>query len=500
MASVSFPEEDLICPVCCDFFTDPVVLDCSHSFCRSCMERFWSSQLIDKKTCPVCRTECFNKKLLSNLVLRNIVESVQASKQTSEKKTKREEAQATRHKSTQKAGKRDDLCSLHREKLFFFCKEDQELLCMVCQLSKRHEGHHISPVEEAAHELKDKVRLSLGKLSEEQMISIAKKDECLKTTQHIKDQNRLTKAQIKKDFEQLHHFLRLEETARISALEDEAEMKNNIMKKKLEEVSKTEKLISNTIQTKWADLEREDIQFLQAYKSYKDSDPPCNLHDPALGPDALIDVAKHLGNLKFNAWHNLLGQVQYYPIIMDPNTAAPWLKLSENLTSVYYTDLQAEIPDNPERCDLCVCVLGDAALDADTHWWEVEVGNKTKWDMGVMIESLSHKGILNVNSESGFWALALREGGQYSACTKPWTRLNLKRKPHRIRICLNNVKNELSFYDPLDMTNIYTFEHLPTRKLVPFFSPCVSDHSSNTEPLRILPLKVDVTITAETAH
>lgn len=184
---------------------------------------------------------------------------------------------------------------------------------------------------------------------------------------------------------------------------------------------------------------------------------------------------------------------------MDPNSAAKWLKLSEDMTSVHYRDLQSDIPDNPERFDLCVCVLGNKTLGAGVHCWEVEVGNKTKWDLGVVMESVSRQGILNVNSESGFWALALREGGQYSASTKPWTRLCVKRKPHRIRVCLNNNDKEISFYDPLDMTHIYTFSHLPTKKLIPFFSPCVSDKGSNTEPLRIVPVKVAVTITPELA-
>lgn len=68
---------------------------------------------------------------------------------------------------------------------------------------------------------------------------------------------------VKKDFEQLHHFLRLEEAARISILEDEAEMKNEIMQEKLEDLSNKIVSLSNTIQNKESDLEKEDIQFFQ---------------------------------------------------------------------------------------------------------------------------------------------------------------------------------------------------------------------------------------------
>lgn len=78
---------------------------------------------------------------------------------------------------------------------------------------------------------------------------------------------------VKKDFEQLHHFLRLEEAARISMLEDEAEMKNEIMQEKLEDLSNKIVSLSNTIQNKESDLEQEDIQFLQVTTKNAENKP-----------------------------------------------------------------------------------------------------------------------------------------------------------------------------------------------------------------------------------
>lgn len=77
------------------------------------------------------------------------------------------------------------------------------------------------------------------------------------------EQTRLTVDLVKKYFDQLHHFLCLEEAAQISMLEDEAEMKNKIMQEKLKDLSNKILSLSNTIQNKESDLEKEDIQFLQ---------------------------------------------------------------------------------------------------------------------------------------------------------------------------------------------------------------------------------------------
>uniref|UniRef100_A0A3B3X7A9 RING-type domain-containing protein n=1 Tax=Poecilia mexicana TaxID=48701 RepID=A0A3B3X7A9_9TELE len=65
MASRS--EEDLCCPVCKDVFTDPVVLSCSHSFCRECLKSWWREKPATE--CPVCKKRSSREELTLNLVL-----------------------------------------------------------------------------------------------------------------------------------------------------------------------------------------------------------------------------------------------------------------------------------------------------------------------------------------------------------------------------------------------------------------------------------------------
>lgn len=47
-------EETLRCSVCQDIFQEPVFLKCRHSFCKSCLQEWWSRNR--RPECPLCRT------------------------------------------------------------------------------------------------------------------------------------------------------------------------------------------------------------------------------------------------------------------------------------------------------------------------------------------------------------------------------------------------------------------------------------------------------------
>ncbi|KAK6293488.1 hypothetical protein J4Q44_G00358140 [Coregonus suidteri] len=268
-------------------------------------------------------------------------------------------------------------------------------------------------------------------------------------------------------------------------------MKTVIMAEKIEHLAKKMTSLTSNIREIEQDIEANDLPFVQAYKNNK-ARANCTLQDPEPVLGALIDVAQHLGNLRFKIWENMQEKVQYTPVTLDPNTAAPWLSLSDDLTSVCVSGEKPHVPNNPERCDTCVCVLGADPFSSGSHCWEVEVAGKTRWDLGVLRQSVRRKGVLSVNPAHGFWALSLRDGGQYSACTMPWTRLTLKRRPRRVRVCLDYDAGEVTFYDPTDMSLIYTFKDKFKEPLLPYFCPCVSDSGRNAEPLKICPAKVSL--------
>ncbi|MGH0188812.1 UNVERIFIED_CONTAM: hypothetical protein FKN15_030609 [Acipenser sinensis] len=314
------------------------------------------------------------------------------------------------------------------------------------------------------------------------------KNECDETAEHIKKQAQQTERQIKEEFEKLHQFLRDEEKARIAALRREEEQKGRIMKEKIEKLTREISSLSDTIRVIEREMEAEDIFFLQKYKDTQRR-AECTLQDPQCVSGALIDVAEHLGSLKYKVWEKMLGIVQYTPVTLDPNTACPDLLLSEDLTSVRLSDERQQLPDNPERFDHCECVLGSEGFTSGKHCWDVELGSNTNWELGVTKESSQRKGEFTLSPGAGYWVIALRDGDQYWAWTSPWTRLTVEKKPQKIRVQLDCDGGEVAFFDSSDMRKpLYTFKHRFTERMFPWFwTDCYA-------PLGVCPVKTVIKV------
>uniref|UniRef100_UPI0037E79BE6 nuclear factor 7, brain-like n=1 Tax=Semicossyphus pulcher TaxID=241346 RepID=UPI0037E79BE6 len=216
------------------------------------------------------------------------------------------------------------------------------------------------------------------------------------------------------------------------------------------------------------ELQKHNVPFLSSYKHTETrARVQCSESDPQLVSGALIDVAKHLGNLSFRVWQKMKDRVPFSPVILDPNTAHPWLHLSDDLTSVRHGDTKQQLPDNPERHTKYTNVLGSEGFSSGTHSWEVEVGDHPDWALGLAKESVDRKGKIFLSPKYGIWCLLHRRGKYTNSLGETVT---VKKSLQRIRVQLDYDRGEVSFYDPEDMTHIYTYRDTFTEKLFPFVS------------------------------
>ncbi|XP_029916148.1 nuclear factor 7, ovary-like [Myripristis murdjan] len=450
---IALLESYLNCHVCAETFRDPVSLSCHHSFCSSCLKQFWEQT--KNKNCPICKRKS-SKDLDVNLTLKGLADSFAGRQKAASSETEKGEEEV------------EVVCREHKAERKWFCREEQRAVCAASEFPHHH-GHKVVPIEEAVSELKEQLKSDLKSLQEKK----EKYEDAEKTykdvVEHSKKQLVATERQIRAEFNKLHQFLKEEEEARLAALREEEEQKRKTVTREMKMIEEKISSLSDSISAVEKDLQKHNVPFLSSYKSSQSSArAQCSQPDPQLVSGALIDVAKHLGNLSFRVWEKMKDKVKFSPVILDPNTAAGSLSLSDDLTSVRHEDTNQQLSDNPERFVMYAEILGSEGFNSGKHSWEVEVGDLPVWTVGLAKESVDRKGKRFVSPKHGVWCLWHSNGKYTNGLNK--TVVTMKKSLQRIRVQLDYDRGKVSFYDSDDMTNICNHRDTFTEKLYPYFS------------------------------
>ncbi|XP_076013175.1 E3 ubiquitin-protein ligase TRIM35-like [Genypterus blacodes] len=452
---IALLESFLSCHVCTETFRDPVTLGCNHSFCSSCLELFWKQA--QNKNCPICKRKSSKDNLEVNFTLKELADSFVGKLKLRPSETQKEEEEE----------EEELVCRKHKKKPQLFCKDEQRALCSVCDFP-HHQSHNVVPIEQAVSELKDQLESDLESLQDKKKKYKEAKETYNEMIEHSKKQLMSTEKQIRAQFNKLQQLLKEEEESRLAALREEEEQKGKAMAREMKMIEKKLSSLSDSICAVEEELQKHNVSFLSSYKATQSrTRSQCSLSDPQLLSGALIDVAKHLGNLSFRVWDKMKDNITFTPVILDPNTAASSLYLSDDLTSVRQGDTLQQLPDNPERHTKYANVLGSEGFSSGKHSWEVEVGDLPHWTIGLVKESTDRKGKRDVTIKSGLWYLVLHKGHYTNGFGGT---VRVKKSLQRIRVTLDHDRGEVSFYDPEDATHIYTYRDTFTEKLFPYFN------------------------------
>ncbi|XP_040296128.1 nuclear factor 7, brain-like isoform X2 [Bufo bufo] len=477
MPSGDFAEE-LTCLLCSELFKDPVMVECGHNFCRNCADKAWNGQ--ESFTCPDCKEVITEKRYTTNRALANLV-----------KKTVGSNASLTTTKPSEKP-KPSENCPEHDERLKLYCKDDGTLSCVICRDSLKHASHTFLPILDA-----------VGVYRTELSAIVAPLEEALKVTEQLTSQQSEKVEQhktnisecrqhIESEFEKLLTFLKEGEEKLLEQLQEQGENLLKEMESNMVKMQENQDNIKQTISV--ADERMNDtdsISFLTGIKSFIEK---CQEQqkDVIVAGNTLLskDLCQGTfkGPIQYSIWKQMKSFIVPYlsPMMLDPSTAHPNLILSNGLTSVKYGDSKLPLPDNPKRFSQCILVLGSEGFDSGRHYWEVEVGDKTAWDVGMASESSNRKGKIKLNPKNGYWAIWLRNGNAYKALESPSKTLILDSKPKKIGVYIDYDGGQISFYNADDMSAIYTFRATFTEKLFPYLSPFLHDSGRNVDALRLV--------------
>ncbi|XP_034960937.1 zinc finger protein RFP-like [Zootoca vivipara] len=420
------------CPICLCYFTSPVLLNCGHSFCQTCITRCWEQPGATAR-CPECR-KAVERTFRPNRSLSNLAEILKDWDVSAEREARE---------------KRDSECQRHRQPWDLFCEDDHVPFCGECASSQEHRGHRVVSAEEAAQVYKEHIEGEKGK-------AIA-------------------------EFNQLHQFLEEQEELLLEKMQEVEEEIARKREEHLDGLSRDLIPLETLILEMEVKLQRPTSEVLQNIGSVLQRFEERGAFETPMVFSVPLrwrawdfsDVTPFLEHVIQEFKYTLTSDLKYLQkarVTLDPVTAHPQLILSEDRLSVTCGNVCQEVPDHPQRFKQMTAVLGCEGFRTGRFTWEVTVGNEGEWAVGVAKSTVTRQGAFSFTPMEGIWAMG-RWGGQYRVLHDRHYHLPLSGDLRRIRVTLNCTGQRLAFFDAEKGNALVSFTETSFcgELLLPFF-------------------------------
>ncbi|KAM6941258.1 E3 ubiquitin-protein ligase TRIM21-like [Lycodopsis pacificus] len=536
-------EDQFLCSICLDVFTDPVTTSCGHNFCKNCITEHWNTS--DRCQCPMC-TEVFNTRpdLRINTLLSEMVAQFRQSAQQKTSSSEQQESKpgevpcdvctgtklkalksclvclvsycethlephltASRLKRHQLIDPvenlEDRMCTKHDKPLELFCKTDQTCVCTLCPVLD-HKTHEFVPLKEEYEgkkvELK-KTEAEIQQMIQKRRLKIQEIKHSVNLSEEDADREKAEGVQVFTDLKESVERGLNELINTIKEKQKRKEKQAEAFIKELEqEISELMKRSTEVVQLS---LSEDHLHLLQSVQSSNIHHPPptkdwtkvsiSQSYEPTV-VRAVSQLEETLSKKIKKLLKAELKRIQKFAVdvTLDPDTAYPKLILSADRKQVRTGKVQQCLPDNPERFSVNACVLGTQSFSSGRFYFEVQVKRMTAWDLGVARESINRKGQVTLSPEDGYWTIWLTNGNKYEALDDPSVLLSLKSQPQKVGVFVDYEEGLVSFYDVDAAALIYSFTGCSfTEKLFPYFGPSPYRGGKNAAPLIISPVRVN---------
>uniref|UniRef100_H3CLM8 RING-type domain-containing protein n=1 Tax=Tetraodon nigroviridis TaxID=99883 RepID=H3CLM8_TETNG len=338
--------KDLFCSVCLCIFQTPVMLQCGHSFCRSCVLQTWAGKLSRK--CPLCEQVSaegppqvnFSLKSLSESFLETHAEPAAARRDDSPRVIPHDAAAAARCLTTTALTQKSPDTHTHTQLSFIPC----------LQVSAGTFG-----------------LLSRRLLQFRLLISHSSPRRSERSRRSFRRQSRATEMKIREEFEKLGRCLKTEEANRLAALKQEEAQRIRLIQM-IMEASRDTFSLSDTVKNMEELVTGGSfitVAELQVFFGKVGIHPPASLGKSHVQ----IDEAKYVDNLQLRVLKKMLRIIKNNSIglTLDPNTAQRDLFLSEDNRKARRWTKQ-KYPAHPDRFEFWAQVMSTEGLTGRRYW------------------------------------------------------------------------------------------------------------------------------------
>uniref|UniRef100_A0A8C3YGQ4 E3 ubiquitin-protein ligase TRIM15 n=1 Tax=Catagonus wagneri TaxID=51154 RepID=A0A8C3YGQ4_9CETA len=440
-----------VCSDCKGLLEDAVTAACGHTFCRLClpphpqMGAQPSSRVL---LCPLCQEKEQTEPFIVPVPLGPLGETY---------------------------------CEEHGEKIYFFCENDAEFLCVFCREGPSHQAHAVGFLDDAIQPYRDRLRGRLEALSTERDEIEDMKSREDQKLQVLLAQIESKKRHVEAAFERLQQELAEQQRLLLARL---TELERQIWKERDKFISKLSEEVAR-LGAQVKELEEKCQQpASELLQDVRVNQSRCEMKKTFVSPEAISpDLVKKIRDLhrkiltlpemlrafSENLVHHL--ETDSGILTLDPLTASPRLVLSEDRKSVRYTRQKQNLPDSPLRFEGLPVVLGSPGFSSGRHRWQVEVqlGDGGGCTVGVVGEEVRRKGEQGLSAEEGVWAVILSQQ-QCWASTSPGTDLPLSEIPRRVGVALDYEAGRVVLLNAETRAPIFTFSASFSGKVFPFFA------------------------------